>query len=195
MLKIQAEANVPTDFGLFKMIAFSEQESDWMPHIALVADHTDFSKPVNVRFHSECITGEVFHSKKCECGQQLDFAMKYMQENGGAIIYLRQEGRSIGIINKLKAYALQEKGADTVQANLQLGLPADGRDFQVAIEILKLLGISEINLLTNNPDKIKFVEESDIKFNQRIPLQIDSTPESESYLNVKKKYFGHLLKD
>ncbi|MDY3318010.1 GTP cyclohydrolase II [Riemerella anatipestifer] len=195
MLKIQAEANIPTDFGIFKMVAFSDNEMDWTPHIALIAKNTDFSKVVNVRFHSECITGEIFHSKKCECGQQLDAAMKYMQENGGIILYLRQEGRNIGIINKLKAYALQEQGMDTVQANLHLGLPADGRDFGVAIDILTNLGVKEINLLTNNPDKLKFVEDSTIKLNERIPLQIPSNEINEDYLKVKKTYFGHLLED
>ncbi len=193
MLKIQAEANVPTEYGRFRMIAFSEQENDWMPHMAIIAENTDFKKPVNVRFHSECITGEVFHSKKCECGQQLDAAMKFIHENGGIIIYLRQEGRNIGIINKLKAYSLQEKGFDTVEANLQLGLPADDRDFAVAIEILKILEIKEINLLTNNPEKMKIVENSNIHLNKRIPLQIQSTIESADYLKVKKDYFGHLL--
>lgn len=195
MVKTQAEANVPTDYGNFRMIAFSENENDWMPHMALIAENTDFSKPVNVRFHSECITGEVFHSKKCECGQQLDSALKYTQENGGIIVYLRQEGRNIGIINKLKAYALQEKGLDTVEANLQLGLPADDRDFNVAIDILKILGVKEINLLTNNPEKIKFVENSDIHLNQRIPLQIKANENSKEYLKTKKTYFGHLLED
>ncbi|AQY22297.1 GTP cyclohydrolase II [Riemerella anatipestifer] len=195
MLKIQAEANIPTDFGVFKMIAFSDNEMDWTPHIALIAENTDFSKEVNVRFHSECITGEIFHSKKCECGQQLDAAMQYMQKNGGIILYLRQEGRNIGIINKLKAYALQEQGMDTVQANLHLGLPADGRDFGVAIDILTNLGVKEINLLTNNPDKLKFVEDSTIKLNERIPLQIPSNEVNEDYLKVKKTYFGHLLED
>ena len=193
MIKKQAEANVPTEFGNFRMIAFSDNENDWMPHIAIVAENTDFSKPVNVRFHSECITGEVFHSKKCECGQQLDYAMNYIKNNGGIIIYLRQEGRNIGIINKLKAYSLQEQGLDTVQANLQLGLPADDRDFSVAIEILKFLEIKEVNLLTNNPDKIKYVENSDIILKERIPLQIKATDESRDYLKVKKAYFGHLL--
>lgn len=195
MITLQAESLVPTDFGKFSIKAFSDDEKDWMPHIALVAENTDFSKPVNVRFHSECITGEVFHSKKCECGQQLDAAMKYTQENGGIIIYLRQEGRNIGIINKLKAYALQEKGLDTVQANLQLGLPADDRDFNVAIEILKLLDVKEINLLTNNPDKIKYVENSDINLNKRIPLQMEANENSKEYLKTKKEYFGHLLDD
>ena len=178
MIALQAESLVPTDFGNFTIKAFSDSEKDWMPHIALVAEHTDFSKPINVRFHSECITGEVFHSKKCECGQQLDAAMKFIQDNGGVIIYLRQEGRNIGIINKLKAYALQEKGLDTVQANLQLGLPADDRDFNVAIDILKLLGIKEINLLTNNPDKVRYVESSDIRLVRRIPLQMEANENS-----------------
>ncbi|WP_277111366.1 GTP cyclohydrolase II [Chryseobacterium taklimakanense] len=193
MIKKQAESNVPTDFGIFKMIAYSEDETNWMPHIALISPKTDFSKPVNVRFHSECITGEVFHSRKCECGQQLDYAMNYINDHGGIIVYLRQEGRNIGIINKLRAYALQEKGLDTVQANLQLGLPADDRDFSVAIEILKDLGVKEVNLLTNNPDKMKYVEESGIILNSRIPLQIEATDESRDYLKVKKTYFGHLL--
>lgn len=195
MLKIQAEAQVPTEYGNFRMIAFSEDENDWMPHMAIIADNTDFSKPINVRFHSECITGEVFHSKKCECGQQLDAAMKFIHENGGIIIYLRQEGRNIGIINKLKAYSLQEKGFDTVEANLKLGLPADDRDFGDAIEVLNILEVKEINLLTNNPAKMKIVEDSNIRLNKRIPLQINSTSDSESYLKVKKDYFGHLLED
>ena len=193
MLKIQAEANVPTEHGNFRMIAFSEKETDWMPHMAIIAENTDFSRPVNVRFHSECITGEVFHSRKCECGQQLDAAMKFMHENGGMIVYLRQEGRNIGIINKLKAYSLQEKGFNTVEANLELGLPADDRSFAEAIDILNILNVKDINLLTNNPEKIKIVKNSNIHLNKRIPLQIHSTEESAGYLKVKKDYFGHLL--
>lgn len=193
MLKIQAEANVPTSFGNFRMIAFSESASDWMPHMAIIAENTNFSEPINVRFHSECITGEVFHSEKCECGQQLDASMKYIHENGGMIIYLRQEGRNIGIINKLKAYSLQEKGFDTVEANLELGLPADDRSFKVAVDILNILDVKSVNLLTNNPEKIKVVENSNIILNKRIPLQIDATKDSSSYLKVKKDYFGHLL--
>ena len=195
MLKIQAEANVPTKHGNFKMIAISENENDWMPHMAIIAENTNFSLPINVRFHSECITGEVFHSKKCECGQQLDAAMKFTKENGGMIIYLRQEGRNIGIINKLKAYSLQEQGFDTVEANLKLGLPADDRKFDVAIEILNLLEVKDINLLTNNPEKLKIVENSTINLNSRIPLIIESTKESEDYLKVKKEYFGHFLEN
>ena len=193
MLTIQAQSNIPTDFGMFTVYAFSEHEEDWNPHLVWVAENTDFSKTVNVRFHSECITGEIFHSKKCECGQQLDAAMKYMSENGGMIIYLRQEGRNIGIINKLRAYALQEKGFDTVEANLKLGLPADGRNFDVAVDMLKLLNVKEINLLTNNPDKLKSLENSGIILNHRVPLEIESNDVNESYLSKKKDYFGHLL--
>ncbi|RLJ32386.1 GTP cyclohydrolase II [Chryseobacterium sp. 7] len=193
MLKIQAQSKIPTDYGLFTVYAFSEHEEDWSPHLVLVMENTDFEKTVNVRFHSECITGEVFHSKKCECGQQLDAAMKYMSENGGMIIYLRQEGRNIGIINKLRAYALQEQGMDTVEANLKQGLPADGRNFDVAVEMLNLLNVRKINLLTNNPDKIKSIENSEIILNSRIPLEIDSNEINESYLIKKKDYFGHLL--
>lgn len=193
MFKIQAQSKIPTDYGVFTVYAFSENEEDWSPHLVWVAENTDFSTTVNVRFHSECITGEVFHSKKCECGQQLDAAMKYMSENGGVIIYLRQEGRNIGIINKLRAYELQEKGWDTVEANLKLGLPADARNFDVAVEMLNILKIRKINLLTNNPDKIKSIENSDIILNSRIPLEMDSNKENESYLAKKKKYFGHLL--
>ncbi len=193
MLTIQAQSNIPTDFGMFTVYAFSEHEEDWNPHLVWVAENTDFSKTVNVRFHSECITGEIFHSKKCECGQQLDAAMKYMSENGGMIIYLRQEGRNIGIINKLRAYALQEKGFDTVEANLKLGLPADGRNFDVAVEMLKILNVKEINLLTNNPDKLKSLENSGIILNHRVPLEIESNDVNKSYLSKKKDYFGHLL--
>lgn len=195
MLKLQAESNVPTQFGEFRMMAFSEDDKNWMPHMALIAKDTDLEKPTNVRIHSECITGEVFHSKKCECGEQLDSAMKYMQENGGIILYLRQEGRNIGIINKLKAYALQEKGLDTVQANLQLGLPADDRDFSAAIDMLEQIGVKSVNLMTNNPEKIKFIKDSNIGYNSRIPLQIKSNEASASYLKTKRDYFGHLLDD
>ena len=193
MLKLQAESNVPTQFGEFRMMAFSEDDKNWMPHMALIAKNTDLEKPTNVRIHSECITGEVFHSKKCECGEQLDAAMKFMQENGGIILYLRQEGRNIGIINKLKAYALQEKGLDTVQANLQLGLPADDRDFSVAIDMLEQIGVKSVNLMTNNPEKIRFIKNSNIAYNSRIPLQIKSNDASASYLKTKRDYFGHLL--
>jgi GTP cyclohydrolase II len=194
-IALQAQANVPTEYGLFKMMAFSHSDTDWMPHLVLISPNTDFSQTVNVRFHSECITGEVFHSKKCECGQQLSAAMQYTHDFGGIIIYLRQEGRNIGIINKLKAYALQEQGFDTVEANLKLGLPADDRDFSVAIDILTQLNIHSVNLITNNPDKLQHVEKSPIHLEGRIPLLIQTQSENEAYMQVKKAYFGHLLEE
>lgn len=193
MIQIQAQSTIPTDFGNFTVYAFSEYEEDWSPHLVWVAENTDFNRTVNVRFHSECITGEVFHSKKCECGQQLTESMKFVSEHGGMIIYLRQEGRNIGIINKLKAYSLQEKGYDTVEANLMLGLPADGRNFDVAIEILKLMNVKEINLLTNNPEKIKSLNKSGIKLSNRLPMEIQPNEVNRSYLSKKRNYFGHLL--
>ena len=195
MLKLQAETTMPTDFGNFKLLAFSEKEEDWMPHLALIAEGTELDTVTNIRIHSECITGEIFHSRKCECGQQLDAAMKYISENGGIILYLRQEGRNIGIINKIKAYQLQELGLDTVEANLQLGLPADDRDFNVAIEILNILGVKKINLLTNNPEKLSFVQNSNIQLVKRIPLNIKANHINKSYLEVKKSYFGHQLEE
>ena len=193
MVKLQAQSTLPTDFGKFKIVAFSETENDWMPHIALISENTDFNSVVNVRIHSECITGEIFHPQKCECGQQLDASMRYIDENGGIILYLRQEGRNIGIINKIKAYQLQEMGFDTVEANLKLGLPADGRNFSVAVDILDILGVKSINLLTNNPDKLSFVENSNIQLVKRIPLNIKANKINKSYLETKKSYFGHLF--
>jgi len=193
MLKNQAEARIPTDWGNFKMIAYSEDENDWMPHIAMVHENTNFEDSVAVRFHSECITGDVFHSKRCECGKQLHTSMEYFQKNGGILIYLRQEGRNIGIINKLKAYNLQDKGKNTAEANLELGLPADGRSFEMVLEILNDLEVKSIFLLTNNPEKLKIIEDSSIILKGRISLEIKATKDSLKYLETKKEYFNHLL--
>lgn len=192
-MKKQIEANLPTEWGKFTIIAYAENENDWMPHLVMISENTDFSKDINVRIHSECITGDLFHSKRCDCGKQLDAAMKYIHKNGGILLYLRQEGRSIGIINKLKAYNLQDKGRNTAEANLELGLPADARDFSVAIDILTDLGVTSVNLLTNNPEKIKIIENSHIKLKKRIPLEIHPDKENIEYLKTKKDYFGHFL--
>lgn len=193
MIKKQAEAIVPTELGTFLIQAYSETENDWMPHLAIIAPETDFKKTLDVRIHSECITGEVFHSRKCECGAQLDAALAHIHTHGGMIIYLRQEGRSIGIINKLKAYALQEKGMNTLEANLALGLPADARDFSPALDILRQNGVQSVRLITNNPDKIKFIQQSEILLKDRIPLKIPTNPDNDKYIEVKKKHFGHLF--
>ncbi|PQL90074.1 GTP cyclohydrolase II [Apibacter sp. wkB309] len=192
-MKRQAEANLPTEWGEFKIIAYSDNENDWMPHLAMISKNTDLRKTVNIRIHSECITGDLFHSKRCDCGKQLDAAMKYIHENGGVLLYLRQEGRNIGIINKLKAYNLQDKGLNTAEANIELGFPADARDFKIAVEILEDLGIQSVNLLTNNPEKISFIKDSSIKLVHRIPLEINPEKENLEYLKTKKDFFGHFL--
>ncbi len=192
-MKRQAEANLPTEWGEFEIIAYSENENDWMPHLAMISKNTDLKKTVNIRIHSECITGDLFHSKRCDCGKQLDAAMKYIHENGGVLLYLRQEGRNIGIINKLKAYNLQDKGLNTAEANIELGFPADARDFKIAVEILEDLGIQSVNLLTNNPEKISFIKDSSIKLVHRIPLEINPEKENLEYLKTKKDFFGHFL--
>lgn len=192
-MKRQAEANLPTEWGEFEIIAYSENENDWMPHLAMISKNTDLRKTVNIRIHSECITGDLFHSKRCDCGKQLDAAMKYIHENGGVLLYLRQEGRNIGIINKLKAYNLQDKGLNTAEANIELGFPADARDFKIAVEILEDLGIQSVNLLTNNPEKISFIKDSSIKLVHRIPLEINPEKENLEYLKTKKDFFGHFL--
>lgn len=193
MLKNQVESQLPTEWGNFKIIAYAENAANWMPHLVLIHEKTNFDETIPVRIHSECITGDIFHSTKCECGKQLQISMDYFSKNGGILIYLRQEGRNIGIINKLKAYNLQANGRDTAEANLDLGLPADGRSFEVALQILLDLKVKSIFLLTNNPKKLKIIERSSIVLKGRIPLEIKATIESKKYLQTKKEYFNHLL--
>ena len=146
-----------------------------------------------MRIHSECITGDVFGSAKCDCGEQLESSLALIGASGGIIIYLRQEGRGIGLANKLKAYALQEEGFDTVEANLQLGLPIDNRDYAVAYHILKYLGVDKLRLLTNNPGKVSALEQYGLQVIERVPLKIDSTPQNRAYLSTKQKKLGHYL--
>lgn len=146
-----------------------------------------------VRIHSECMTGDVFHSRRCDCGEQLAKAIEMAAENGGVVIYLRQEGRGIGLINKLKAYNLQDTGLNTADANTHLGFDVDGRQYDLAVEILNDLGIRRIHLLTNNPLKIEAIEHSDIEIVSRIPLVIEPKKENHSYLKTKRELMGHLL--
>ena len=188
-------AQLPTKYGTFEAHGYVDQRSG-EHHVALVKGDIADGEPVLCRVHSECLTGDTFGSLRCDCGEQRSRAMRQIEKEGrGVFLYMRQEGRGIGLINKLKAYALQEKGLDTVEANVKLGLPADDRDFAAAIEVLNLLEVKDINLLTNNPEKMKIVRNSNIHLNKRIPIQIHSTSESKGYLEVKKNYFGHLLED
>jgi GTP cyclohydrolase II len=189
----QAEALIPTKWGNFRMLAFSDKPSDWMPHLALIYENTDMSGAVLTRIHSECITGDLFGSRRCDCGEQLYSAMELAAEEGGIVIYLRQEGRGIGIINKLKAYNLQDLGLSTVDANLHLGLQVDARDYHIAIDILKALHITKVRLLTNNPDKIEVFDRSGIQLVDRVPLVIAPHAENRGYLKTKQEEMGHLF--
>lgn len=175
------------------MVAFAHYPDDWMPHLVLVHESCDLSKPVLTRIHSECITGDLFGSQRCDCGEQLERALEMIAEEHGILLYLRQEGRGIGIINKLKAYNLQDMGFNTIDANLHLGLEVDSRHYDIAIEMLRSLGVSRINLLTNNPDKIDAFEDSPVKLVHRIPLVIAPKAENEAYLRTKQHDMGHLF--
>lgn len=192
-MKRQVETFLPTKYGNFKMIIFSESENDIKPHFALCHKSVDVTKPVAVRIHSECLTGDLLGSNRCDCGEQLDTSLKMIGENKGVLLYLRQEGRGIGLINKMKAYNIQDTGRNTIDANTDLGFEPDQRKYPIAIAMLKDLGISEVDLITNNPTKIKALEDSSIKMVSRIPLIIAAKAENEEYLQVKKELMGHLL--
>lgn len=193
MMRTQAEAMIPTPWGNFRMIAFADKPDNWMPHLALVHENFDPQKPALVRIHSECITGDLFHSKRCDCGEQLYKALEMTAQAGGIVIYLRQEGRGIGLINKLKAYNLQDLGLNTVDANVHLGLEIDARDYQIAIDMLLSIGVKQIQLLTNNPDKIEALENSPIQVVSRIALVVEPQKENYNYLKTKKEELGHLF--
>jgi len=175
------------------MIAYADDPAERMPHLALIAQGFDPSRPVPVRIHSECMTGDVFGSRRCDCGEQLDISLKIAAARGGVVVYLRQEGRGIGLINKLKAYNLQDLGFNTADANTHLGYDVDARQYDCAIFILQDLGIREIELITNNPDKVEALRRSPIQVVGRIPIEIPATADSRDYLLAKKELMGHLL--
>ncbi|WP_040951241.1 bifunctional 3,4-dihydroxy-2-butanone-4-phosphate synthase/GTP cyclohydrolase II [Gorillibacterium massiliense] len=189
----EVEVKLPVDAGLFRAVAYTN-EVDGKEHVALVKGTIDSSVPVLVRVHSECLTGDVFHSHRCDCGPQLDAALRQIEEEGtGVLLYMRQEGRGIGLINKLKAYQLQEEGFDTVDANIKLGFPADLRDYGIGAQILKDLGVRKIRLLTNNPRKIKGLEGYGLEVVERVPLQMEENEDNARYLRTKKAKLGHML--
>jgi len=190
------EVELPTAAGHFRLIAFRERGAGpgQEPHLALVAGDLDGPEPVLCRVHSECLTGDVFGSARCDCGEQLDRALRAIAEEGrGVLLYLRQEGRGIGLLDKLRAYRLQEQGLDTVEANHQLGLPADARDYRVAADMLADLGVRSVTLLTNNPRKIDGLERNGIAVRERIPLRVVPGPANRNYLRTKHLRMGHLL--
>jgi 3,4-dihydroxy 2-butanone 4-phosphate synthase/GTP cyclohydrolase II len=182
---------MPTIYGEFVMDAFDSGRPE-MPHLVLRNKGSE-SPIVNVRIHSECLTGDVFGSTRCDCGEQLATSLRYVEDKGGVLVYLRQEGRGIGLVNKMKAYNLQDQGMDTIVANNHLGFEADLRGYNEAISILKHLGITRINLITNNPDKLDAFKESGITIENRIPILIDPRPENQTYLDTKKNNLGHFL--
>ena len=190
----QAEAILPTDWGQFKIIAYSDSKTESMPHIAMVYEEVDVDQAVMVRVHSECMTGDLFHSNRCDCGEQLDLAMRMAAKHNGVVIYLRQEGRGIGLINKLKAYNLQDTGMNTVDANVHLGFEPDERQYDTAVQILQDLGIQSIELMTNNPAKIDALEKSPIQVVKRIPTIIEPKDENKGYMQTKQDIMGHLYK-
>ncbi|GAF35528.1 bifunctional 3,4-dihydroxy-2-butanone-4-phosphate synthase/GTP cyclohydrolase II [Lentilactobacillus farraginis] len=185
---------LPTEYGDFNLTAFRTDEHS-EPTLLISKGTIDANEPLLLRVHSECLTGDVFGSKRCDCGQQLAKSLRLIQMKGhGAVLYLRQEGRGIGLANKLQAYKLQEQGYDTVDANIHLGFEPDQRHYGVAVAILHKLGVHRVDLMTNNPDKMQQLTDLGIDINKRIPLEIEPTTEDTSYLKTKKEKFHHLLK-
>ncbi|MCB0857031.1 MAG: bifunctional 3,4-dihydroxy-2-butanone-4-phosphate synthase/GTP cyclohydrolase II [Solirubrobacterales bacterium] len=184
---------LPTSFGDFRAVGFRSLVDD-KHHVAMVKGEVDTGEPVLVRVHSECLTGDVFHSMRCDCGEQLAAAMAMIEEEGqGVLLYLSQEGRGIGLLNKLRAYKLQEEGLDTVDANLELGLPADLRDYGIGAQILRDLGLSKIKILTNNPKKIIGLEGHGLEVTEQIKIEAPPNMHNEAYLKTKRDRMGHIL--
>lgn len=193
MYQFISQANLPTIHGDFVIHAFENEHGQ--EHVLLsVGLPDDTNKVPLIRIHSECLTGDAFSSLKCDCGPQLNAAMQAIQAHGcGAILYLRQEGRGIGLVNKIRAYALQDQGHDTLQANLMLGLPADGRTYEMCEVMLKHVGITKAKLLTNNPNKVQGLQELGIDIVERVPLIVGVNPHNQDYLNVKGGKMGHFI--
>ena len=186
-----AMAPLPTEWGQFTCHAFTDATGQ--EHLALVRGNVSDGHPVTVRLHSECLTGDVFGSRRCDCGPQLAAAMRLIADlDRGVLVYLRgHEGRGIGLASKISAYALQDRGFDTVEANLELGLPADTRDYSPAAAILRQLGIDSVRLVTNNPEKLRGLAEFGITVTERVALPMNVTPENEHYLRTKRERMGH----
>ena len=193
-MKRQANAVLPTNWGNFNMVAYADHANEKMPHLALVHEDFDIHQTTLIRIHSECMTGDLFSSHRCDCGEQLEVAMQMAAKNGGVVIYLRQEGRGIGLINKLKAYQVQDTGVNTADANTHLGFEVDSRHYDIAVTIMQDLGIQKIKLLTNNPLKIDAIENSPIEIVDRLPIIVPPKAANKGYLKTKQDLMGHLFK-
>jgi 3,4-dihydroxy 2-butanone 4-phosphate synthase/GTP cyclohydrolase II len=190
----KVSVDLPTRYGSFKLHLYENTLDPLDNPMALVKGDINCNEPVLVRVHSECLTGDIFGSKRCDCGEQLIAAMSIVEKAGkGVVLYMRQEGRGIGLVNKLLAYHLQEQGKDTVEANEALGFKADLRDYGTGAQILKDLGVKKIKLLTNNPKKVIGLKGYDLEIVERIPLEIPANPINEKYLKTKRDRLGHLL--
>lgn len=188
---VPADARLPTKYGEFRIRIFHEN-STGLDHVALTLGEMSGPDPVLVRVHSECVTGDSFGSTRCDCGSQLEYTLQEIQRKGwGCLLYLRQEGRGIGLHAKIQAYNLQDKGADTLDANLMLGLPGDARDYSIASKIFTSLGIERVSLLTNNPDKVEKLEKLGIKVSERVPVIVGVRSENIHYLKTKSIKMGH----
>ena len=193
-IELVAQANLPTEFGLFKIVGFEFPDTK-KEHVALVlGDIRNSDEPILARIHSECLTGDALHSLKCDCGFQLAAALRQINQEGrGVLIYHREEGRGIGLINKIRAYSLQDQGMDTIEANLALGFAADERNFSVCADIFDLLGVKKIRLLTNNPEKIETMKQAGINVVERVPLNVGENRYNTAYLDTKAKKMGHFI--
>lgn len=188
------QIEMPTDFGTFDLIFYSSRLNPAEEHLALVKGTIDPAEPVLVRVHSECLTGDVFGSRRCDCGSQLHSALQQIEEAGcGVLVYMRQEGRGIGLANKIRSYKLQEQGLDTVEANEKLGFGSDLRDYGMGAQILHDLGVRKIRLMTNNPRKVVGLDGHSLEIVEKVPIRIDPNPHNERYLSTKRDKLGHLL--
>lgn len=193
LLQRIAETQLPTPWGKFQLVGFHDAERKQDP-LALIIGDVSTPEPVLTRLHSECLTGDALFSLRCDCGSQLQTAMRKIAEAGrGVLLYHRQEGRGIGLLNKLRAYALQDHGADTVEANHQLGFAADERDFSQSAQLLRLLGVESLRLLTNNPHKVAALQQAGLKIIERVPLQVGHNAHNQHYLATKATKLGHWL--
>lgn len=193
-VKFIAQASLPTELGEFQIHGF-EDVATGKEHVVLTMGDVSSPGPVVCRIHSECLTGDALFSLRCDCGPQLEFAMRRIAEEGrGMIMYLRQEGRGIGLLNKIRAYSLQDKGADTVEANEQLGFAADSREYEICQPILQHFGVEQVRLMTNNPRKMDALENMGVKVTERVPIEAGRNRHNKGYLAVKVDKLGHLLR-